>query len=522
MDISERKRNEEALNREEKKYKIIIETGVDGFWLADLHGRILEVNDSYCQMCGYTKEELLTMNIPELEGNFDSDEALSKIDEAVAAGHQRFETKHRRKDGSLFDVEVSVKQLQDENGKLVVFIRDISDAKVAEKEQERLQEQLTQAQKMESIGRLAGGVAHDINNMLSITLGQAELILLNTDPGDSQYTALQQIIKAGNRSADIIRQLLAFARQQTIAPKVLNLNDTLRNMLKMIRHLIGENIHVNWLPGEKLWPLKIDPSQIDQILVNLCVNARDAIKDVGKITIETGNVAFDEEYCRVNSGFVPGDFVLLSVSDNGRGMEKDVLEKIFEPFFTTKEISKGTGLGLSTVYGIVKQNNGFINVYSEPNVGTTFKIYFSRYHEDAEQIIEKTEVSINAVGNETILLVEDEPLFIEISKQMLERLGYTVLTANTAQKAIEWASAHTTRIHLLMTDVVMPGMNGRDLSRKILTIHPNLKVLFMSGYTANVIVHHGVLDEGIHFIPKPFSIKDLSKKVREVLDSTGN
>ena len=417
--------------------------------------------------------------------------------------------------------EINVYPIVDENGVVTMVtehIRDITEHKRAKEEKEELENQLRQAQKMEAVGRLAGGVAHDFNNMLSVILGNSEMALEQMDLDQPLKANLQEIKKAALRSADITRQLLAYARKQTIAPKVLNLNKTLQNMLKMIRRLIGENINLVWLPGKALWPVQMDPSQIDQILANLCVNARDAIAGVGKITIETGKTTFDEDYCAYHPGFIPGDFVLLAVSDDGCGMDKETLNNLFEPFFTTKDVDKGTGLGLATVYGIVKQNNGFINVYSEPNRGTTFKIYLPRHEIGEEQVRGKRIVRSAVQGSETILLVEDEPSILSMTTQMLERLGYIVLAAVTPLEAIGLAREHGGNVHLLMTDVIMPEMNGRDLASNLLSTYPNLKRLFMSGYTANVIAHHGVLDEGVNFIQKPFSTQDLSVKVREVLD----
>lgn len=517
MDITDRKQNEEAVRRGESKYKTIIHTSIDGFWLIDLQGRILEVNDAYCRMSGYSEEELLSMSIPELEGKTGSGEVASEINNFLREGYGRFETKHRRKDGSLYDVEVRVQSLSKENGRLVVFIRDITMLKKAEQENKDLESQLIQAQKMEAIGRLAGGVAHDYNNMLGVIQGYTELSLEQTDSTSKLHAALQEIMKAAKRSADITRQLLGFARRQPIAPSVVDLNKLISDMLKMIKRLIGEDIHLVWLPGKDLWKIKIDPTQVDQIIVNLCINARDAIQGVGKLTIETHVVTLDEDYCKSHLGFSPGDFVVLSVSDNGSGMEKEVLQNVFEPFFTTKDMNKGTGLGLSTVYGIVRQNGGFINVYSEPGIGTTFKIYFARSIDDELQVERKSVLEADVYGYETILLVEDETTILEITKTMLERLGYNVLVATTPTQAIDLAREQSDRIHLLITDVVMPEMNGRELANSILSIYPDLKFLFMSGYTSNVVAHHGLLDEGIHFLQKPFSMKELSRVVREAL-----
>ncbi len=390
--------------------------------------------------------------------------------------------------------------------------------KRAEDEREKLQEQLSQAQKMESVGRLAGGVAHDFNNMLGVILGHTELALLQADENHDLYSDLIEIQKAAKRSANTTKQLLAFARKDIISPRQLDLNDTVESMLNMLRRLIGEDIDLSWLPAKKLWSVKMDPSQIDQILANLCVNARDAISGVGKLTIETGIKTFDEAYCKDNPGFIPGNFVLLAVSDNGCGMDKDTLDNLFEPFFTTKEVGKGTGLGLATIYGIVKQNNGFINVYSESGRGSTFNIYLPRLVDDENTDTDVPENKATAGGTETILLVEDEPTILRMTRMMLERKGYSVLSAATPAEAIDLAKAHADKIHLLMSDVVMPEMNGRDLAGQITALYPEIKLLFMSGYTADVIAHQGILDDGVTFIQKPFSMADMTEKVREVLD----
>jgi PAS domain S-box-containing protein len=385
-------------------------------------------------------------------------------------------------------------------------------------ERKNTEEHLRQAQKMESVGSLAGGVAHDFNNMLSIILGNAEIIREDIDSANPFAANLEEIYKAAKRSANLTRQLLAFARKQTIAPKILNLNHVIDDMLKMLKRLIGEDIDLTWQPAQNLEPVKIDPSQIDQILTNLCVNARGAIKSGGKVTIETDNISFDAAYCKEHAGFNPGNYVMMAVSDDGAGMDKKTLDNLFEPFFTTKDIGQGTGLGLATVYGIVKQNNGFINVYSEPGEGTTFKIYLPVHSEPAVSK-QKDFKETSQKGNETILLVEDEEAILMMTKMMLGRLGYTVLTASGPNEAISIVEASDINaIHLLMTDVVMPEMNGRDLSKKLLSMYPDLKCLYMSGYTANVIAHHGVLDTGVQFINKPFSRQDLATKVREVLD----
>ena len=401
---------------------------------------------------------------------------------------------------------------------LAGYTIDITERKEAEAEREKLEAELRQAQKMESVGRLAGGVAHDFNNMLSIILGHAQLALRSIDPSNPLHADLEEIQKAGQRSAELTRQLLAFARKQTVAPKVLDLNTTVERMLTMLRRLIGEDIDLAWRPGAGLWPVKVDPSQINQILANLCANARDAIADVGKLALETANIVCDEAYCAEHPGLTPGEYVMLAVSDNGCGMDRETLANVFEPFFTTKEMGKGTGLGLATVYGIVKQNHGFIAIDSAPGEGTTFKMYLPRYGGKTAQAAAEGPSEVIKSGSEMILLVEDEPTILKLGKTMLEQLGYTVLAASAPGEAIRLAREHTGKLHLLMTDVVMPGMNGRDLAKHLLSLYPRLKRLFMSGYTADVIAQHGVLDEGVSFIQKPFSMQALAAKVRETLD----
>jgi PAS domain S-box-containing protein len=397
------------------------------------------------------------------------------------------------------------------------LIGSILEARLAEKARQKLQGQLIQAQKMESVGRLAGGVAHDYNNMLSVIIGYTEMALEKVPPNDPLHDDFTEIHKAAKRSIDITSQLLAFARKQTIAPKVVDLNAIVERMLRMLGRLIGEDIDLTWMPGKHLWPVKIDSSQIDQILANLCVNARDAITGVGKITIETGNITFDKAYCEVHAGFLPGQFLMLAISDDGCGMDKEVLQNIFEPFFTTKAVAEGTGLGLATVYGIVKQNNGFINVYSEPGKGTTFRIYLSRYVGEDLPMTVAPRTPMPGGNGETVLLVEDEPSIMRMAEMMLKRLGYQVLAAGTPDQALALAAQQTDKIDLLMTDVVMPEMNGRHLSDQIQSICPKIRTLFMSGYTANVIAHHGILDEGVNFIQKPFSLHDLAIKISTVL-----
>lgn len=385
-------------------------------------------------------------------------------------------------------------------------------------EQLSLESQLRQAQKMESVGRLAGGVAHDFNNMIGVIMGYGELALAKTGKDHDAHAYIEQIMKAAQRTTTIIRQLLAFARKQAISPRVLDINATVDGMTQILKRLIGEDIELVWKPGDAVWTVKIDPGQVDQILANLCINARDAIANVGKITIETANTEFDAAYTSRHMGFQPGEYVSLSVSDTGCGMNDGILNNIFEPFFTTKEAGKGTGLGLSTVYGIIKQNNGFINVYSEPDRGSTFKLYLPRQTSGPDALPEIKKDIPAQHGQETILLVEDNPSLLKLTQLMLQELGYRVLASETPGGALDLARDHQQEIHLLLADVIMPEMNGRELFSSIQAVYPNVRHLFMSGYTANIIAHHGVLDEHVNFVPKPFSKKKLGNKVREALD----
>jgi len=513
-DITERK---QALRESKEKLNLIIDTSPIGICTVDPFGSFVTTNVAYEQMLGYSKEELGGLTIFDIT---DPDNRLKNkklFQDMFSLKTNSFfmEKKYIRKDDTMIDVAVYATGIVDAEGNAMfgtAFVEDIT-------ERLSLQAQLIQAQKMESVGRLAGGVAHDFNNMLSIIIGYGELVLEKVNSNDSMHSDITEILSAANRSTDITRQLLAFARQQTIAPKVLDPNEIIENMLKMLRRLIGEDIDLAWLPETNVWPVKIDPSQIDQILANLCVNARDAIADVGKVTIETKNISFDEDYCSDHAGFVPGEYIMLAVSDDGSGIEPKTRDKIFEPFFTTKGMGKGTGLGLATVYGIIKQNNGFINVYSELDKGTTIKVYLSRYTGKTVEEHSENTMEIPLSRGETILLVEDEESILSLSKRILEDLGYTVLATNSPNDSLRLIKEHVGKLNLLITDVVMPEMNGLELSKQLQSLYPNIKILFMSGYTANVIVHRGVLEEGVCFIPKPFSKKDLALKVRESLDS---
>jgi nitrogen-specific signal transduction histidine kinase/ActR/RegA family two-component response regulator len=384
----------------------------------------------------------------------------------------------------------------------------------------KLEERLRQTHKMEAVGRLAGGVAHDFNNMLSVILGNVEVALASLDASDPLHDRLQEIEEAAVRSADLTRQLLAFARRQVVSPEVLDLNETVAGMLTMLRRLIGENIDLTWRPTSDLWRLRIDRSQVDQLLANLCVNARDAIDGVGRVTIATANAVLGEAFCSSHEGAVAGDYVCLTVADDGVGMDADTIARIFEPFFTTKERGRGAGLGLATVYGIVKQNDGYVEVVSDPNEGSTFSIFLPRC---AGQVVAaRSERSADAAsrGHEAILLVEDEPPLLQVLQRMLEGLGYRVLAAHSPSEALDMAARHREAIDLIVTDVVMPEMNGVDLTRRLAESRPGMKHLFISGHSTDAIGDQRFLDADVHFLQKPFPVTRLAAVVRAILDET--
>jgi two-component system cell cycle sensor histidine kinase/response regulator CckA len=499
---------------ERKRLMAAIEQVGESIVMTDVQGIIQFVNPAFERTTGYSREEAVGRNPRILKSGEQDDLYYRNLWETVSGGRIWSGLMvNRRKDGTLYTEETTISPVRDAADRIVNYVavnRDIT-------EHLRLVAQFQQAQKMEAVGLLAGGVAHDYNNMLTVILGYADLALKKVDPTQPLHANLEQIIKAAKRSADITRQLLAFARKQAIIPVALDLNQAVESMLKMLRRLIGEDIDLAWLPEAGLCEVKIDPVQVDQILANLCVNARDAISNVGKVTIETGNAVFDETYCAHHAGFVEGEYALLAVSDDGCGMDKETLDQIFEPFFTSKGVGKGTGLGLSMVYCIVKQNNGFINVYSEPGKGTTFRIYLPRYVGQVVIAQPEMAVEIPPGHGETLLVVEDEPAILEMCKTMLEELGYRVLAAGTPGEGIGLAEEHAIEIDLLITDVVMPEMNGRDLAERLQSLSPGIKKLFMSGFTANVIARRGVLEDGVHFIQKPFSMKEMAVKVQEAL-----
>jgi two-component system CheB/CheR fusion protein len=521
VDITQLKQVEAALRGKESRLRLLFEGSLIGMGYWGAHGEVLDANDTYLAIIGHSREELRrgTINwqsITPPEYNEIDRRAMSDV---IANGRcAPYEKEYQRPDGTRVPVIIGGMLLQPEPLLGVAYALDITDRKRAEKERENLIEQLAQAQKMELVGQLAGGIAHDFNNMLEVILGNTELALEQVDAAHPISSDLMEIQKAARHSSDLTRQLLAFARKQPIAPKALALNQALTDLCKMLKRLIGEDIELSYIPTADLWSVQLDPTQLDQILTNLCINARDAIAGVGKIVIETRNISFAEADATAWEDKT-GEYVLLSVSDNGCGMDKETLSHIFEPFFTTKSFGCGTGMGLATLYGIVKQNEGLIHVYSKPKLGTTFKIYLPRASEAATKVKTAIAAEVPRAQGETVLLVEDEISVLNLCQSMLQHLGYTVFAADSPGAAMRQMEEHTGEIHLLITDVIMPEMNGRNLAERIRASKPDMKCLFMSGYPDNVIVDCGVLEQGVHFIEKPFSINELACKMREVLET---
>jgi len=512
-DITERKIAEEQLRESERRYRTILQTALDGFWLVDTQARLLEVNEAYCQMSGYSRDELLSMQVPDLEIAETPGDVAARIQSLMEQGEDRFETQHRRKDGSILDVEIALRYTAMEGGRIVVILRDITERKIAD-------QALRQSQKMEAMGQLAGGVAHDLNNMLSVINGYSQMALEDLPKSSQLYKDIGEIKNAGDRSARLTRQLLTFARRQAIAPRMLDLNAATEEMLRMLRRLVGENVKLVWEPGNGLWPVMIDPGQVDQILANLVVNARDAITGVGTVTIATANAELGAGYCRTHVDSRPGEYVMITVTDDGCGMGEDVLEHIFEPFFTTKPTGQGTGLGLAAVYGITKQNGGSIDVSSEPGTGTTFRIYIPRHVTVSDTAALNPELADAPRGTETVLVVEDEVALLQLVCRILTQLGYSVLSAATPHEALRLVATYGDRIDLLLTDVVMPEMGGRQLQQTLAASNPTIKWLFMSGYTDSTLNQQGVHDSDLHLLQKPFTRAQLAHHVRAALDES--
>jgi two-component system, cell cycle sensor histidine kinase and response regulator CckA len=508
----------------EARKSAILDASPDAIITVDTDNKVLEFNTAAQKVLGWSDSRAICGRWPELmlALNRESKPKVARADctfkiSALDVG-RRIEVIAQRADGSQFPAEITVSPVQLSSRKVyAVWLRDIT-------EQRRLENQLWRSQKMEAVGRLAGGVAHDFNNLLTVITGYSDLVLASLAESDPRRKNVEQILKAGERAASLTRQLLAFSRRQVLAPQPLDLNAVVLNLDKMLRRLIGEDIEVLNVLAPDLWTVKADPGQVEQVLMNLAVNARDAMPEGGKLTIETANARIDGQTARRHDPPMPaGDYVMLAVSDDGCGMDQETQNLVFEPFFTTKEEGKGTGLGLATVYGIVKQSGGFIWVYSERGCGASFKIYLPRIQDAKEprHSVSSKEMS-PAKGTETLLVVEDEHAVRELVRGVLESAGYTVLLASRGDEAIQIATAHRNVIDLLLTDVVMPQMGGRELANAIEKMDPKIKVVYMSGYAEKAIVHQGILEPGAVLIQKPFTPNGLVRKVREVLDKPRN
>jgi PAS domain S-box-containing protein len=521
-DITEQKLAEQALRESEEKYRELFDNAPIGYHELDRNGVIVRVNHTQAEMLGYNVEEMLGQPIWKfIKGKEIREMILGKLLGEIPPG-KSFDREYIQKDGMILPILADDKLIRDKEGNIIglrTTVQDVSRIKKIEQEKQALESELRQSQKMEAIGQLAGGIAHDFNNILTVINGYCALSLLGLKKGDPLRSYIEEIDKASSRATDLTSKLLAFGRKQILEIKVIDLNNILKGLEEMLRRIIREDIELQIITDQPLSKIKADPTQIEQIIINLAANARDAMPDGGRLIIETANVKLDDEYASKHIDVKSGQYVMLSVSDTGAGMTEEVREKIFEPFFTTKEFGRGTGLGLATVYGIVKQSGGNIWVYSEVGRGTTFKIYFPQAVEPLDEL-KKKEVDVEILhGNETILVVEDENAVRELAVMALEMQGYKVLSASGGREALLICQKYIDPIRLILTDVVMPGMSGRTLAERLKEIHPEMKALYMSGYTDNAIVHHGILEAGVNFIQKPFTFEKLAKKVREVLDS---
>jgi PAS domain S-box-containing protein len=512
--VTERTTAERALTESEMQYRVLFESNPNPLLAYDLDTLgLLAVNEAAVRQYGYTREEFLAMTLQDIHLPQDVPALRDLVARNEAGLRNRGEWRHRKKDGTIIDVEITRNTLTlAGRPAALAMAHDVTKRKSVET-------QLLQAQKMEAVGRLAGGIAHDFNNLLTVILGSSDLLLEGLRVDHQSRADLEDIHKAGQRAAALTRQLLAFSRQQVLTPQVLDLNALIADLEKMLRRLIGEDIEFRTVLAADLGAVRADPGQLEQVIMNLAVNARDAMPHGGKLTIETVNADLGDAYAQAHVPLVSGRYAMLAVSDTGIGMDTQVKAHIFEPFFTTKEKGKGTGLGLATVYGIVKQTDGYIWVYSEPGQGTSFKIYLPRVAAAAEPPAPKPLAPPSLAGSETVLLAEDEEAVRNFTRRVLAAHGYTVLTAADGQEALHLAEQHAGPIHLLLTDVVMPNMGGRELAERVVAARHETKVLYLSGYTDDAIVHHGVLEPGIAFLQKPFTLQGLARKLREVLDA---
>ncbi|MBX3400768.1 MAG: PAS domain S-box protein [Gemmataceae bacterium] len=519
-DVTERKEAEDALRAGEERYRRLLDSIPDPLFVYDRETlRYLAANNAAVASYGYSREELYEMTIADIRPPEDVSRLLAILDQSPGGLEFRGEWRHRRKDGSVFDVEITAHDIElDGRPACIVTARDLTDRKRAEEELRASEERFRQSQKMEAVGRLAGGVAHDFNNLLTIINGYGELVLGGLQPNDPNRELIREMVTAGERAAGLTRQLLAFSRKSIIEPKLLDLKVVVTDVERMLRRVVGEDIQLAVAADPEIGTVRADQGHVEQVLLNLVVNARDAMPTGGKLTIEVRNVELDETYTRDHPDARPGPYVVLAVADTGCGMDAATVSRIFEPFFSTKG-EHGTGLGLATVHGIVKQSGGHVAVYSELGRGTTFKVYLPQAENLTPARGSRLTRSPLARGGETILLVEDEDGVRALTRHVLRNCGYTVLEAQEGAEALRLISEHLGRIDLLVTDVVMPRMGGREVAQRVTELHPGVKVLFLSGYTDDAIVRHGILEAEVSFLQKPFTPASLAAKIREVLDA---
>ena len=515
----EHKGNEEALRRSEARYRSLVQSAVYGLYRSSVEGKFLDVNPALISMLAYdSAEEVLALD-PKKDIFLNPEEQSRLMKEFRRNGRlDSIEGQWRRKDGSPITVRLSgraVTGIAEPEEVLEIIAEDVTERRV-------LEDQFRQAQKMEAVGRLAGGVAHDFNNLLMVIGGYTEVLLEQMEPTSTMYQKALAVQQAADRATTLTRQLLAFSRKQLLELKVVDVNAIVSDMERLLRPLIGENIELTTKLSTGLGRTRADAGQLEQVIMNLVVNAKDAMPDGGKITIHTANVTLDGALRREHTFIHPGSYVLISVTDTGLGMDKETQSRIFEPFFTTKEKGKGTGLGLSTVYGIVKQSGGYVFAQSEVGQGTTFRIYLPQVEDAADTIGPAKTASTETGGSETVLLVEDEESVRQLVRETLESKGYTVMEAENGEEGLKIAESHNGPIHMMITDVVMPGISGRELAKRLMQVRPETKVLYLSGYTEDAIVHQGVLETGTAFLQKPFTLQTLSRKVREVLRGDGS
>ncbi len=521
-DVSERVAAESALRDSEERYRRIVETTCEGVWVIDADSKTSFMNARMTAMLGYDLDAVIGRPLFDFTDDEGREIAARNVERRRSGVTEQHEFKLKKRDGADLWVSMQTNPLFDREGRYdgaLAMVTDLSEQRRAEATLRRTEEQLRQSQKLEAVGSLAGGVAHDFNNLLSVILGYTDLMADSIPSSDPLHAELDEVRKAGRRASELTRQLLAFSRKQVMRAQVLDLNSVLRGVESMLRRTLGEDVELSMLLAQHVSKVLADPGQIEQVILNLAVNARDAMPDGGELVIETADVTLDAAYAEAHLGVTPGSYVMVAVSDTGSGMSPEVREHVFEPFFTTKEKGKGTGLGLATVFGIVKQSGGHIWLYSEPGQGTTFRVYLPRTEQTSTSPAPSAPAPHTVRGQETVLLVEDEDQVRVLAREILRRNGYNVLEAQNGGEALLICEQYTAKVHALVTDVVMPRYSGRQLAERLAPLRPEMRVLFMSGYTRNAILHHGVLDAGVAYLQKPITPDALLRQLRELLDA---